>query len=115
MKNKIFKIFIYVALVFFALKTIITIGNFIVISTSEEYEIAKSFISKNSTLKTKIGTIKEFGMFPKGGLQNINGINLAQIETKVSGDLGNAYVIILIREDHNKNWIVDKFIISEVE
>ena len=112
--KKLIKIFIYIIIIIFSLKIIINVGNYFRISNSNEYTIAKKFIKQNSNLKSKIGEIKDFGSFPKGGIQLINGLNSAQIETNVIGSKGEAYVIAFIKENHQKKWVLDTLLISKI-
>lgn len=113
--KKLIKIFIYIIIIIFSLKIIINVGNYFRISNSNEYSIAKKFIKQNSNLKSKIGEIKDFGSFPKGGIQLINGLNSAQIETIVIGSKGKAYVIAFIKENHKKKWVLDTLLISRID
>ncbi|MQP24530.1 hypothetical protein GFJ94_05585 [Flavobacterium sp. LMO8] len=113
--KKLIKIIIYVIIIIFSLKLIIAVGNYIKISNSTEYVIAKKFIKEDPSLKSKIGEVKDFGSFPKGGIQWKNGLNSAQIETNVIGSKGEAYVIAFIKENHEKKWILDTLLISKID
>lgn len=101
---KTFKYILYsgLGIIFFIL--IVTIGNTLRISYSDEYTLAKEYLKNNSELINEIGEINEFGQFPSGSIRSENGARYAQIETKVEGTKSTAKVILLMSKQPSGNW-----------
>ncbi len=110
---KIFKYILYTVLGLVVFILIVTVGNTIKISSSEEYELAKKYLTTNSELIEEIGEVKEFGSFPSGGIRTENGAEFAQIETTVEGENSKAKVILLMSKKPLDEWSFDEIYIEQ--
>lgn len=102
--KKFIKIFTYVVLSIFTFIVIVNVGNYIKITNSEAYVLAKSHIKSHPDLIEKIGEVISFGKFPSGSIHYENGKTVAQIETKVIGSKLSGEVIVLMEKWPNKDW-----------
>jgi len=92
---------------------LVTVGNTIRISSSEEYTLAKEYLTKNPELIQEVGEIKNFGRFPSGGIRTTNGAKFAQIEVDVEGSKAEAKVILLMSQQPLENWSFDEIHIQQ--
>jgi hypothetical protein len=113
--TKLIKYFIYSILGIFIFMSIVTIGNTIKIRLSEEYGIAKDLISKNKEVISKIGRVEKYGLFPSGSIRVENGIDYAQIETEVTGESGDVYVILRMMKNYKNVWIAEGIFVNEIK
>ena len=91
---------------------VVTIGNTIKISTSDEYDLAKEYLKNNKELIKKTGEILNFGSFPSGSIRSENGAEFAQIETEVEGKESKVEVILLMSKNPGDNWTFDQMYIQ---
>ena len=110
---KFFKYILYVVLGIVVFILVVTIGNTIKISNSEEYELAKKHLTNNPELIAEIGEIQEFGRFPSGGTRSENGSEYAQIETTVEGTKAKAKVILLMSKKPSDKWTFNQIHIEQ--
>ena len=91
---------------------LVTIGNTIKISNSDEYELAKEYLKNNKELIKEVGEIQNFGSFPSGSIRSENGAEFAQIETDVEGEESKVEVILLMSKNPGDNWTFDQMYIQ---
>ena len=112
---KIFKYILYSGLGLIIFILIVTIGNTLRISYSDEYALAKEHLENNSELIKEIGEINEFGQFPSGGIRTENGARYAQIEITVEGTKSTAKVILMMSKQPSDVWTFDEIYIQPDE
>lgn len=103
--RKLFKYVIIFIIIVTALILIITIVSAIKISNSEAYEFTKNEIIKNTKVEERIGKVKSFGLFPSGEVESLN----AQIETTVTGEKGEAKIILILEKNNLDDWETKNF------
>lgn len=107
---KIFSYFILSILLFFL---VVNVGNYVRITNSEAYVLAKAYIKTHPDLIEKVGDIQSFGRFPSGKIGYENGKNIAQIETNIVGMKKSGKVIVLMEKRPNKEWVYKKIYFDE--
>ena len=113
--RKFLKVFSYVVLSIVGFIVIVQVGNYIKITNSEAYPLAKSYIITNQDLIDKIGEVKSFDKFPSGNIGYENGKTVAQIETEVTGSKLSGKVIVLMEKKTNNEWEYKKLFFDEHE
>ncbi len=102
--KKVFKILLYTFLTILGLIFIFYLGNFIKISTSDEYDLAKKYVKSNKKLIDEIGKIKEFGVFPTGSIREQNGKKFAQIHLNIKASKESGKIILTMLKKPNEDW-----------
>ncbi|TRO66779.1 cytochrome c oxidase assembly factor Coa1 family protein [Christiangramia sabulilitoris] len=111
--NKIIKYISYTILGMLLLVLVVTIGNTIKISNSDEYALAKDYLKNNKELIEEIGEIQSFGSFPSGSIRSEDGAKFAQIETDVEGKSSEVKVILLMSKQPLDNWKFDQLYLQK--
>lgn len=107
------KFILYTLLCILAFVILVTIGNTIRISTSQEFSIAKEYLKSSPEVLEKIGEVKDFGNFPSGSIKTKDGNTYVQIETMVQGVNSRADVILVMSKKSGTSWSVDDLFIKK--
>ncbi|MFV8226124.1 hypothetical protein [Christiangramia aquimixticola] len=111
--NKIIKYISYTILGILLFVIVVTLGNTVKISTSDEYALAKDYLKNNKELIEEIGEIKSFGSFPSGSIRSEDGAEYAQIETDVEGKNSEIKVILLMSKQPLDKWKFDQLYLQK--
>lgn len=108
MKNKFIKYFVYSIAGIILMYIVVTIGNTIKISNSEPFKIAKNYIENNQEINKQIGNIKKIGLFPSGAIKTVNGLEYAQIELFVEGNIKKSNIILMMEKNEGR-WEIKEY------
>ena len=71
---------------------------------SDAYKIAVSEIEQNQEIINEVGGIKEYGMFPTGGVSIKSGYGEANLEIKIIGNEKDISVNAYLTKEPNEEW-----------
>ena len=82
----------------------------IVMLNTEAYKVSKDFIINNEELRSEVGEIQGFGLFPTGGVSiqtDSNGeTGSANLNLIIKGDRAYKSVTVIVFKDYGKDWKV---------
>ena len=70
-------------------------------------EAAKHFLSSSAVVRAKVGTIKDFGLFPSGSVKVNNGVGSAHLIFSLKGDKGEGRAVLDLEKPPNGDWKVE--------
>lgn len=69
-------------------------------------QAAKDFLASDPTLREQLGAIKDFGLFPSGSVNELNGKGKAHLEFSLEGDKGRGRAAVDLAKEPRKDWWV---------
>ena len=101
--NKNFRIvaLISIGLLFSIFLFFIIVGS---MKKSDAYKTAVVEIENNQQLKNEIGEITDYGMFPTGSINYVDGYGEAELEIKVIGTKSTKSVYVYLIKEVDKEW-----------
>lgn len=69
-------------------------------------QAAKDFLASDPILRERVGAIRDFGIFPSGSVNEVNGKGKAHLEFSLKGDKGNGRALVDLAKEPNKEWRV---------
>ena len=75
-------------------------------TTSGPSAASKDFLKADPTVKEQIGEIKDFGLFPSGGFNEVNGEGTARLTFSLKGTKGEGKAELGLVKHKGKEWQV---------
>jgi hypothetical protein len=75
-------------------------------TTSGPAAASKTFLNQDPTVKEQLGDIKDFGLFPSGGFNEVNGEGTARLTFSLKGTQGEGKAELGLVKHKGKEWEV---------
>jgi uncharacterized RDD family membrane protein YckC len=102
----ILKIIVAAVLAFSIFAPSLVIGVTQVIKNDASYKTALQYIENQNKIKSTVGEIQGFGIFPSGSVNYTNGYGTADLSIKVNGINKSIIVRIYLEKSPSSDWVI---------